>query len=208
MTATGRFCALVLVLCGLAPLGVAAGGDYLLFAPHPVETLMVPKPGEGVLVERITVRRGDTLAKISRKHGRKGSYFPQILLFNAISNPDLIHPGQSLLVPVSASFAQSIQAAEKKKAPKSAGAKKKRRKVKSDSASAATRTEKPAAPPAVTTGVKEQGLYARAIGDYKKGEYRKALRSFSRFIEQYPNSPLAPDAALYKADSLLKLSGN
>jgi len=53
----------------------------------------------------------------------------------------------------------------------------------------------------------EQESYAAAINAYRKEEYKKALSLFSRFLELYPSSALAPDASFYKAESLFKLSG-
>ena len=73
---------------------------YLLYAPQPVAAGQVSPGQEGIIVQEIDVRKGDTLYEISRKFSGRGMYFPQILLFNAIHNPDLIYPGSKLKVPL------------------------------------------------------------------------------------------------------------
>ncbi len=55
----------------------------------------------GILVQEIEVRKGDTLYDLSRKFSGHGMYFPQILLFNSIKNPNLIRTGDTLRIPVS-----------------------------------------------------------------------------------------------------------
>ena len=207
MTNFVRHWTLALALGMVVPLGAEAN-DFLLYAPRPAETPAVPKPAEGVLVERITIQRGDTLYRLSRKFSGKGSYYPQILLFNEIANPNRIYAGRSLLVPVSSASLPAAPAAEKKKdARPSAAGKRKGTAKAAVAAPTVTKAEQPVAAAAAAPLTAEQGLYARAIGEYRKGEYQQALEAFSLFVEQYPNSPLAPDAALYKAECLLKLAG-
>ena len=46
-----------------------------------------------------TVVRGDTLWGIANKFYGNGSRYPEIAKANNISNPDLIHAGQKLLIP-------------------------------------------------------------------------------------------------------------
>jgi LysM repeat protein len=54
-----------------------------------------PAPAE----RRYTVQRGDTLSKIAKEfYGDAGEY-RRIAQANGIANPDLIHPGQDLLIP-------------------------------------------------------------------------------------------------------------
>ena len=54
-----------------------------------------PAPAE----RRYTVQRGDTLSKIAKEfYGSAGEY-RRIAQANGIENPDLIHPGQDLLIP-------------------------------------------------------------------------------------------------------------
>ncbi|CAA9446641.1 MAG: hypothetical protein AVDCRST_MAG66-4474, partial [uncultured Pseudonocardia sp.] len=48
---------------------------------------------------RYTVQRGDTPSKIAKEfYGSAGEYM-RIAQANGIENPDLIHPGQDLLIP-------------------------------------------------------------------------------------------------------------
>lgn len=48
---------------------------------------------------RYTVQRGDSLSKIAKQfYGNAGDYM-RIAQANGIANPDLIHPGQDLLIP-------------------------------------------------------------------------------------------------------------
>ncbi|GAA3243863.1 LysM peptidoglycan-binding domain-containing protein [Pseudonocardia petroleophila] len=54
-----------------------------------------PAPAE----RRYTVQRGDTLSKIAKEFYGKASEYPRIAQANNIANPDLIHPGQDLLIP-------------------------------------------------------------------------------------------------------------
>lgn len=90
--------AMAALLCSLAL--PAWGQQYYLYEPKAV----VPEAGEsskdGVLVKEIPVRQGDTLYGISRKFSGHGVYYPQILLFNDIKNPDLIYTGDTLRIPL------------------------------------------------------------------------------------------------------------
>jgi hypothetical protein len=91
------------------------GEDFLLYTPKPAEKDQAPvSPDEGILVRSITVKRGDTLSNISHKYIGRASWYPQVLLFNSIENPDLIYTGDKLLVPVPSEQAATV---EKKGAP-------------------------------------------------------------------------------------------
>ncbi len=186
------------LLLALACAGGAWGDDYLLYAPRPAESdRPTAGPEEGILVKGITLRRGDTLKALARKYRGKSSYFPQILLFNKIRNPDLIHTGARLLVPITAAGAASTHHGK--------AAHPLRRDVE---------TAKPTTPHAYATtphvvspepAVGAQ-LFQKGVRAYKKGEYRRALEAFDRFLSSFPDSPLAADASLYRADCLLNLS--
>lgn len=78
----------------------------------PEETLLVPVPANADLsashkpvpedikvLSRLTVRKGDSLWRISKRALGRGSYYPQILAFNQIENPDRIYEGRTLLMP-------------------------------------------------------------------------------------------------------------
>ncbi|RNC72299.1 MAG: LysM peptidoglycan-binding domain-containing protein [Desulfuromonadales bacterium] len=101
MNNTLRLVASSLVL-SLASLGPAVGADYLLYAPEKSDGKAPSGPNEGVLVKSITIQRGDTLYSLSRKYSGKGTYYPQILLFNEIVNPDMIYAGNKIMVPLPA----------------------------------------------------------------------------------------------------------
>ena len=147
--------------------------EYSLFLPAPVEIDKITPPASGILVKKITIKRGDNLTALSRKYSGKGGYYPQILLFNKIRNPNLIYTGRPLLVPVS--FDREVK------------------KIKSFQTQ-----QGPSA---------EELLYANSRNLFDSGEYRAALAGFTRFLSDYPHSSLAADAALYRADCLLRLSG-
>jgi LysM repeat protein len=65
-----------------------------------VATKQTSPSQEGIIVQEIDVKKGDTLYDISRKFSGHGMYFPQILLFNSLQNPNLIYPGHKLKVPI------------------------------------------------------------------------------------------------------------
>lgn len=187
------------------------GEDYLLYAPKPASGDQLPaSPEQGVLVRRVTIKRGDTLSGLSRQHTGVASWFPQALLFNTISNPDLIYTGDSLLIPVRPGQRKSVKKPAKAKA---------KAKAKASSRPAASRPslrQKSAAPSAPVAGpvkaetrpalAEEQQLYQQAKRAYLVADYTKSLELFGAFLRRYPQSPLAADASLYQADSLLRLS--
>ncbi|HML77084.1 LysM peptidoglycan-binding domain-containing protein [Geobacter sulfurreducens] len=221
----------------LSMASLAAGGEYLLYAPGASEGSRPSGPDEGVLVKSITVQKGDTLYSLSRKYNGKGGYYPQILLFNEIKNPDLIYAGNKLMVPVApagpkAVFSQqpsAVSAAAAKKEPAVRPAREKvapgaaHREAKRESAvTTSARTPEPAAaaPPApsrpaaeasrsqtVKADDNEHSLYEKGVSAYKSGAYSQSAELFERFLARYPSSPLVPDATLYRADAFLKMAG-
>ena len=212
---------ITLLLVSLLPV-IAESSEYQLFSPTPLEgEVLLPEKGKGVLVQRITIKPGDTLSKISRKFSGKGSWFPQILLFNDIRNPDLIIAGNELLVPVSRKGAVGKTSGSAEKIPqpasKAPAAKEKPATVKAAKTivptekkqrkSAAEPKQKKQPPAEQSNSREEQESYASAISSYRKGEYQKALSLFNQFLERHPSSALAPDASFYKAECLFKLSG-
>ncbi len=76
------------------------GQEYFLYSPQPATPEQLKRPADGILVQEIEVQKGDTLFDLSRKFSGKGMYFPQILLFNSLKNPDRIYPGNTLKIPV------------------------------------------------------------------------------------------------------------
>lgn len=94
---TSPLTVIALIICMALP---AWGKQYLLYVPQPVTPSQNTSSQNGILVQEIEVRQGDTLYGLSRKFNGRGMYFPQILLFNSIKNPNLIHTGDTLRVPV------------------------------------------------------------------------------------------------------------
>jgi LysM repeat protein len=76
------------------------GEQYYLYSPKQAGTEEQGQGKEGILVREVPVEKGDTLTGISRRFSGHGSYYPQILLFNDVQNPDLIYAGSTLRVPV------------------------------------------------------------------------------------------------------------
>ena len=215
---------------------LSCGEDFLLYTPKPAEGDQAPaSPDQGVLVRRVTVKRGDTLANLSRKYIGRGSWFPQVLLFNSIKNPDLIYIGDKLLVPVPPGKAA---ATEKKGTPERKHAKGKKRHAKNRhkavtkpeavvSGIAKPEAAKPEASKPETVkpetikrkssrsakarerhvGSGEQESFLQAKLAYMKGDYQKSLALFTEFLRKYPHSTSSADASLYRADCLLHLSG-
>lgn len=187
------FCLLFLVAGATA----SAAGELLLYTPRPVTVERAPSPDEGVLVKTVTVKRGDTLAKLSKKHIGVAGWFPQMLVFNTIKNPDLIHPGDKLLVPVRAGKAAS---------QKETAAVRKQK---------ISRRSAPRVKPAAAVSPRERGdfkpgeqeSFLKAQLAYQNRDYQKALQKFSDFLRRYPRSRFASDAALYRANCFLHLSG-
>jgi LysM repeat protein len=58
-----------------------------------------PAPQDIKVLSRATIRKGDSLWRISKRVFGRGAYYPQLLAFNAIENPDRIYEGESLLLP-------------------------------------------------------------------------------------------------------------
>lgn len=181
--------------------------DFMLYVPKPATGDQAPpSPDQGVLVRKVTVKRGDTLSHLSRKHIGVASWYPQVLVFNSIKNPDLIYPGDNLLIPVPAGQEASAKKTAKGTKP-TKSAKGKRHHAAKRSAHVAKpviEQPKPALQPA---GSDEQESYQLAKRAYLAGDYRKAQDLFSGFLRKFPKSALAPDASLYQADCFMHLSG-
>lgn len=182
----------LLPLCSLLVLaqGVTASHaqELLLYTPRPAVVEQAPAaPDQGVLVKTVTVKRGDTLAKLSRKHIGTASFFPQILVFNRIKNPDLIHTGDKLLVPLPAGRAVSRK--------------------KSGKTNKAAKAEAAPFPVIRQATSGEQESFQRAQRAYLDRDYPKAVVQLSQFLKKYPQSRFAADASLYRADSFLRMSG-
>lgn len=116
MNPTTRHLTALFVAFGLAL--PAWGQQYYLYTPKEVTPDEKGERKEGVLVKEIPIQKGDTLYGLSRKFSKHGMYFPQILLFNDIKNPDLIYAGQTLRIPVGSDVSQEKNTAHDKKAQK------------------------------------------------------------------------------------------
>ena len=200
----------------LQALGVqTAGANHYLYSPAKATVAQIrDKSADQVAVTEVKVAKGDTLKRISRRFSGRSSYFPQILLFNRIANPDLIHPGQVFRVPMApdlisagtlepatgkaplAAPSPSVPTSEPADGPAIArpGSDKKTAEAKAPTVSAQP------------TNSAAQSLYAKGVRAYKSGKCRQAIAAFDRFLARFPDSPLAADASLYRADCYLKLA--
>lgn len=187
---------------------VADSGDYYFYAPRPASAGDAVASGtEGVFVQEITIRKGDTLSAISRAFNGRASYYPQILLFNQISDPDLIYAGKTLRVPVAA--ARNPKEQKARRVPQ-VSAQKETPLI--EPRQRAERKQPPVAePPAPVIETREaqgeQELYRKAVKAYRGETCEDALPLLDTFMRNYPESLLAPDVALLRADCHLKLSG-
>jgi len=214
---------MVLALVLLAGATPGWSQQQYLYAPKPVAAEEKVRKQDGVLVQEVPVRKGDTLYRISRRFSGHGSYFPQILLFNEIKDPNRIYAGNVLRIPVSrsgvtgqaANTQQQRQAAEVPPAAQlskssagdlekgTAAVEKKRGRKHAHARKYAKSARQPAA---AASAASEQRLFERAIKAYRRDDYRRALKLFDRFLAAYPASALAADASLYKAECYLKQS--
>jgi hypothetical protein len=221
MARHARKTALVLLILSLS--APAFGQNDFMYSPRVATPGEKTSPKDGVLVREIQVRKGDTLSGISHRFSGRGSYYPQILLFNSIKNPHLIHDGDLLRVPVTRS-----ETAEQRKpaiAPTRAqrtGAQQATqpvselslsdlqatKPVSGNKAAGSNRIQKQQAATESTRkrAVSEQRQFNLALKSYRRENWAAALQQFDRFLAENPSSPLAADASLHKADCYLKLS--
>jgi TolA-binding protein len=197
-----------------------------LYAPKPVAAEEKFQKKDGVLVQEVPVKKGDTLYGISRKFSGHGTYYPQILLFNEIKDPNKIYPGNILKIPVSrvsvTNQASKPQVQNRISVVPSVGpasdgstgdlklvvaVKEKKQEMKPKAATpAATHAKSAKKPPPAVAESSEQKLFELAIKAYRQDDCRTALELFDRFLSDYPSSALAADASLYKAECYLKQS--
>jgi LysM repeat protein len=84
--------------------------QYYRYSPQAI-TPDQKQGGDGVVVKEIPIQKGDTLYDLSRKYSGKGYYYPQILLFNDIKNPDRIYTGDLVRIPLGVAAADEQQPA-------------------------------------------------------------------------------------------------
>ena len=165
----GRTTLLVIMICIALP---AWGQQKILYVPQPAPADQHVPSQDGILVREIEIQSGDTLYKLSRRFSGHGMYFPQILLFNDIKNPNLIYTGNTLKVPVTQTETSASDRAgssptgssSKQRAP---GHKKSPRK--NSDASPAGKTSAAAPASAASTEL--------SLSDLNKGEAKKGMPS-------------------------------
>lgn len=189
----------------VTPLGAQ---DYL-YTPAPADSTAVSP--DGVLVREVTVKKGDTLYHLSRQFSGRGGYYPQILLFNELKNPNLIYPGEVLRIPVSRRGKAVLEATPRRKAKSML---RKQRHASSASSPVSRKSpdqkvsaQKPVAVAAASVvGVNERTNYEALQETLKRGDCEAALPLLDSFIASYPNSSLAPEVTLNRAECYLKIS--
>ncbi len=192
--------ALLILLAGSVS-SASAADEYYLYKPEKVQSPDMPRPGDALLTKTITIQRGDTLSRLSRKYSGRGAFFPQILLFNRIKNPDLIYTGDRLRVPVTLPAGLSGAPVAEKHGKAQAG------KPGAEKSAKTHVKQRKAHAPAVA-GKAGERLFKHGVAAFATGHYRKALAIFNRYLATYPNSPDAAEAALYRAECYMKLSGD
>ncbi len=179
---------LLLTLFILIPtLSAAAGENVLIYRPETVTGQLPSSPEEGIAVRTLTIKRGDSLSKLSRRYAGKGYYFPQILLFNQIADPNRIIAGESIRVPIPPKPHTATYPTTSEAQPTAPGI-------------------TPPAAAGISPATGDHELFARAISQYRKRHYRTALALFDRFLREHPESPQAGDALLHRGECYLKLS--
>ena len=218
-----HMCKTALALLILSLSASAFGQNDFIYTPRLATSGEKTSPKDGVLVREIQVRKGDTLSGISHRFNGRGSYYPQILLFNSIKNPHLIHDGDLIRVPVTRSepaeqrkpamappHAQQTSAKQNTQpvSELSLSDLKATKPVSGKKAAGNSRTQKrrAAAHSIRTQTASEQRQFNLALKSYRRENWAAALQLFDRFLADNPSSPLAADASLHKADCYLKLS--
>lgn len=196
----------MLVASPLLTLGtVALCQQSYVYSPRPVASGETFQKSEGILVREVGVKKGDTLYGLSRTSSGRGSYYPQILLFNEIKNPDLIFPGDVLRIPVATDRLQASK--EGTGAGRTSGhpvpSRRQQASARHHPAQQVNAVSKPLVPTGAAAGPK---LFEQAIAAYRREDCRTALKFFDRFLAANPSSPLAADATLYSAECYLKQS--
>ena len=201
MTFCIRCTAVILFVTSLA--APAWSQQYLLYSPQPVESEQVTPSQEGVLVQEIQIKKGDTLYGLSRKFNGKGTYYPQILLFNTIKNPNLIYAGNTLRIPLSQHKKPALATEVQKPATLEVPVATPPAKLQP---AARIRTSSAVPVPVEDSPISGQKLFNAAMLSYRTGDCRTAIDQFDHYLADYSASPLAADANLYKAECYLKLS--
>jgi LysM repeat protein len=196
---SGRGSLFLLVVLAVSSVPQTWAGELFLYLPNSVAA-SAPYPENAVLVRKITINPGETLSRIAKRYSGKGYYYPQILLFNKIADPNRIYAGTALLVPVRS--AQIPSGVSRPVASSSVESGRRRSTARSIETTVVPITA------AASASTNERRLFDESVTLFTRGNFREALAGFSYFLQSYPNSPLAADASLYRADCYLGLSRN
>jgi LysM repeat protein len=183
------------------------GQQHYLYVPQLVDSAEKERGTESVLVREVEIRRGDTLRGLSRKFSGHAGYYPQILLFNKISDPNRIYAGTTLKVPVSQAVAGTADESPKPTGRKPVRLKRSnevRKNLTVDPKSASAMS--PVQTPSGSSPVTARRLFDKALAAYRKDDCVSALELFDQYMSGNPESSLAAEVSLYKADCYLKLS--
>ncbi|OGU15823.1 MAG: hypothetical protein A2076_14580 [Geobacteraceae bacterium GWC2_53_11] len=199
MTPSTRIFTVIVLTAGLAL--PAWGQNYLLYAPQPAASGQKAPGQDGVLVQEIEIQKGDTLYGLSRKYNGKGMYFPQILLFNSIKNPNLIYAGKMLKVPLSQSDASASERTEKyPAAPPKAKAASGDKKSSAKAVSPAT-SRQPAAAPASTASTELSLSDLKTTGSGKGIASRHKKKTSTKKSAAAVPAPPKPEGSASVSDS-------
>lgn len=175
MTPCTRHITLIALIISMAL--PAWGEQYLLYVPQPLPRGQKASSQDGILVQNILVKRGDTLYDLSRKFSGHGMYYPQILLFNSIKNPALIYPGNTLKIPFNE---KSVKISERGETPKTSRAGKNMDKTKAELPSRKSAAVVPVLPPSTElslSDLKTVGTARKNAGRHNKKSEAHAKKS-------------------------------
>lgn len=97
---TRRSCLATVLACVCLTATSGWGEQLYLYSPKAIAPEERGARRDGVVVQEVPVQSGDTLYDLSRKYSGKGMYYPQILLFNNIKNPNRIYTGDLIKIPL------------------------------------------------------------------------------------------------------------
>lgn len=199
-----------ILLSVISLIASAATAADFIYTPALIETNEA-LPADGILVQEVTVKKGDTLYNISKQFAGKGHYYPQILLFNNIKNPNLIYTGDTLRIPIQHYAVK--RATHKKTAKHNDSAKQWVTTIFNQQQKAPVSVHNSAANRHITAKnqtvlaiTDEQQLFDKTEKMMTSGNYPAALPLLDEFLTRYPKSALAPQAALNRAECFLKMS--
>lgn len=186
-------------------------GEYLIHRVPLDGSASSSVHGDEWIVQEITIEKGTTLWKFSRTYLGRGYFYPHLLAYNDIANPNRIYEGKTILVPVakvrdyqkrnelqgktwSVNFTdlalESASRAPVKKLAVRLPSKKEHVKLESSRDRA----------------VSEQREFDRAKAEFEAGKYKEAARLFEGFASHHPRSSLKAEALFYAAEAQLKAS--